>query len=139
MPSPLARAPPPRNISPRLSDNNGLKPLLSLHNFTSHRSVAGMMTHALSALAIALAVLVAAPAQAQCFADYKAKQDNPLRLHYGVIELPDSACGSTNAAAGEISRRIARDGWTLLNVMGIFGQDGLVGRRASAGPYFLRY
>lgn len=88
---------------------------------------------------LALTLLMAAPAQAACYADYKAKQDNPLRLHYGVIELPDSACGSTNAAAGEISRRIARDGWTLLNVMGIFGQDGLNQRSASAGPYFLRY
>jgi hypothetical protein len=88
---------------------------------------------------LALMLLTAAPVQAACYADYKAKQDNPLRLHYGVIELPDSACGSTSAAAGEISRRIARDGWTLLNVMGIFGQDGLAGRRASAGPYYLRY
>jgi hypothetical protein len=88
---------------------------------------------------LALMLLTVAPVQAACYADYKAKQDNPLRLHYGVIELPDSACGSTSAAASEISRRIARDGWTLLNVMGIFGQDGLAGRRASAGPYYLRY
>lgn len=103
---------------------------------TASRHCQGMRTH----LAIlALILLTAAPAQAACYADYKAKQDNPLRLHYGVIELPQSACGSTGAAAGEISRRIARDGWTLLTVMGIFDQNGLSGRRSSAGQFFLRY
>lgn len=97
-----------------------------------------MMTHALSALAIALAVLVAAPAQAQCFADYKAKQDNPLRLHYGVAQLPDKAC-TKQAAARALAPRLARDGWTLLNIVSIFGPEGLDQRKASAGPYFLRY
>lgn len=84
-------------------------------------------------------MLVAAPATAACYADYKAKQDNPLQLHYGVIELPDVACGSPQAAAPEVSRRIAADGWTLLNVLGVFGEAGLEERKASAGTYFLRY
>ena len=92
------------------------------------------------ALIIMIALtFAAAPAAAQCYADYKAKQDNPLQLHYGVMELPDSACGSTDDAAREISGRIATDGWTLLNVMSIFGQEGLAERRESAGEYFLRY
>ncbi|TCP39822.1 hypothetical protein [Rhodovulum marinum] len=91
-------------------------------------------------LAAVLAVAaLAGAAQAQCYADYKAKQDNPLRLHYGVIELPAAACGSRGDAGREIDRRIARDGWQLLNVMSIFGADGLAERKASAGPYFLRY
>lgn len=81
----------------------------------------------------------AAPVAAQCYADYKAKQDNPLQLHYGVMELPERACGSTDAAAREISGRIATDGWTLLNVLSIFGQDGLAERRESAGEFYLRY
>ncbi len=91
----------------------------------------------LSAALIALAT--ALPAQAACFADYKAKRDNPLRLHYGVMELPQAACAGTDAAAREIARRIARDGWTLLNVMAIFGAEGLDERRESAGQFFLRY
>lgn len=86
-----------------------------------------------------IALAAALPAQAACYADYKAKRDNPLRLHYGVIELPDAACGGAGAAAGEISRRISRDGWTLLNVMAIFGADGLAERRESAGQFYLRY
>ncbi len=91
-------------------------------------------------LVILIALTFAAtPAAAQCYADYKAKQDNPLQLHYGVMDLPDSACGSKDAAADEISGRIATDGWTLLNVMSIFGQEGLAERRESAGEYYLRY
>lgn len=93
---------------------------------------------------LALTVLIAftlgaGPAAAQCFADYKAKRDDPLQLHYGVVELPERACGSTTAAAGEISGRIARDGWTLLNVVSIFGQEDLAERRESAGEFYLRY
>lgn len=81
----------------------------------------------------------AGPAAADCYADYKAKQENPLRLHYGVIRLPDSACGDRAAARAEIDRRIGRGGWQILNVMSIFGEDGLQERKASAGAYFLRY
>ncbi len=90
------------------------------------------------ALATALA-LPALSAQAGCYADYKAKRDNPLKLHYGVVQLPDSACGSTQAAARNISQRLARNGWVLLNVLSIFDQNGLAQRRKSAGEYYLRY
>ena len=95
---------------------------------------------AISGLA-ALIALAGAPAAAECYADYKAKRDDPLRLHYGVIALPDPACASTDAAGAEISRRIAVDGWTLLKVVSIFDAPGLNDetRRESAGDYFLRY
>ncbi|MGB8621475.1 MAG: hypothetical protein WCD16_01535 [Paracoccaceae bacterium] len=88
---------------------------------------------------LALVLLTALPASAACYADYKAKQNNPLRLHYGVIKLPDNACSDRGAAAGVIKKRISRDGWQLLNVMSIFGQDGLAERKESAGQYYLRY
>ena len=90
-------------------------------------------------LALALALLVPLPAAAQCYADYKAKQDNPLRLHYGVAELPASACGDARAAAGHLAPRLERDGWILLQIMSTFGPDGLDSRRESAGRFFLRY
>jgi len=89
-------------------------------------------------LILTLALLAANPAGASCYADYKAKQDNPLRLHYGVIELPDSAC-SRGAAKNQISQRISVDGWQLLNILSIFQADGLEERKDSAGQYFLRY
>lgn len=90
-------------------------------------------------LGLVAALAVALPAQADCYADYKAKRDNPLKLQYGVIALPDVACGSTEAAWPVIAQRIGKDGWTLLDVMSIFGEDGLNGRKERAGIYFLRY
>lgn len=88
-------------------------------------------------LATAVSAL-ALPAQAACYADYKAKQDDPLRLHYGVVALDAPACDSLNAAAAAIAGRLG-DGWELLQVEGIFGEDGLDERRDGAGEYFLRY
>ncbi len=96
----------------------------------------GSMFRVMSLLA---ALAVPGMAGAACYADYKAKQDDPLRLHYGVIELPDAACGDRQRARQEIQRRIARDGWQLLSVEGTFGADGLDQRRGSAGDFFLRY
>lgn len=97
-----------------------------------------VMRHALPALFLAAAAALAAPAaEAACYADYKARQDNPLRLHYGVMEVPDGAC-SVGAAAEVVAARLG-DGWRLLQVVGVFGPEGLESRRASAGAYFLRY
>jgi hypothetical protein len=91
------------------------------------------------ALALALALVAALQAKAACYADYKAKRDNPLRLHYGVMELPDSACGSRSAAEAAVRSRLSGSGWELLNVVGLFGEDGLEQRRESAGDFFLRF
>lgn len=85
-----------------------------------------------------VALLFATTAQAECYADYKAKQDSPLRLHYGVVQVPDDAC-SPGAAAKVLRARLQQDGWTLLNVLSIFGPEGLSERKANAGAYFLRY
>lgn len=98
------------------------------------------MTHAPNLVfAALLAALVATPVHAVCYADFKAKQDDPLRLMYGVIELQDPACTRPGQAARTIADRIAIEGWTLLTVLAIFGPDGLAERKDSAGPYFLRY
>lgn len=90
-------------------------------------------------LALVLIGAAATSSQAACFADYKAKRDAPLRLHYGVIELRDAACRNTGAAERAIKRRIAGDGWTLLTVLSTFGPEGLQARRANAGEFYLRY
>ena len=87
-------------------------------------------------LSFAVAATLALPAQAECYADYKAKQDDPLRLHYGVAEV--SAC-DTGTAEVELTPRLAADDWTLLNVLSTFGPEGLEERKDSAGAYFLRY
>ncbi|MDE0591052.1 hypothetical protein OU789_14030 [Halocynthiibacter sp. C4] len=93
-----------------------------------------MMKH----IVFTLALLCAAPASAACYADYKAKRDDPLRLHYGVVELAEQNC--KKAKAGDaISKRISKDGWTLLTVISVFDQSGLNAKKESAGDYFLRY
>ncbi|MEM6311119.1 MAG: hypothetical protein AAF754_13830 [Pseudomonadota bacterium] len=76
-------------------------------------------------------------AQSPCYADYKAKQDNPLRLHYGVAEIRGGC--DAGAATAELRARLSAQGWTLLNVVGVFGADGLQERKDNAGPYYLRF
>ena len=88
-------------------------------------------------LLILVALLGATSARAECFADYKAKRDNPLRLHYGVAEVTGD-CTKPNAQA-EISLRLTADGWALLTIVGVFDASGLDSRKDSAGEYFLRY
>ena len=95
------------------------------------------MKQILSSLAVAALISVAATASAaECYADYKAKQDNPLRLHYGVMQV--SACDKGKAKK-EVSNRLRGSGWTLLNVMSVFGPEGLDKRKANAGQFYLRY
>jgi hypothetical protein len=97
------------------------------------------MNPALPPTILLLTALAALPAQANCYADYKAKQDAPLRLAYGVAELPDAGCTGGDAAAAQLAPRLAAAGWTLLNILSIFGPEGLEERKASAGDHFLRY
>ncbi|MEO0904315.1 MAG: hypothetical protein AAFX89_06035 [Pseudomonadota bacterium] len=76
-------------------------------------------------------------AHAACYADYKAKQDNPLRLHYGVAEVRGDC--SVGSAQRQLRDRLAGNGWELLNVLGVFDDAGLDERKDSAGEFFLRY
>jgi hypothetical protein len=75
--------------------------------------------------------------QAACYADYKAKRDDPLRLHYGVTEVRGDC--SIAAAEAQLRGGLDRDGWQLLNVLGVFDESGLEERRDSAGEFYLRY
>ena len=82
-------------------------------------------------------LLAAQAASAACYADYKAKQDDPYGLHYGVAQI-SGACTAAQAQA-ELGPRLATDGWLLLSIESVFDDAGLEERRASAGQYFLRY
>lgn len=94
------------------------------------------MKHILSSLIIL--TLFTGMAQAACYADYKAKRDDPLRLHYGVVRV-EGACTLQNAEA-ELAPKLNADGWQLLNVVSVFEDEaGLGEREESAGDYYLRY
>lgn len=69
------------------------------------------------------AALAAGPAIAGCKVEYKAKQDNPLRLDYGTVELPDKACASKEAAAAALAPKLKKEGWTLLAIVSILGSN----------------
>ena len=43
------------------------------------------------------------------------------------------------AARAELASRLRSQGWTLLNVLSVFGPEGLQQRKANAGNFFLRY
>lgn len=89
------------------------------------------------ALSLTLSLALGTAAQAQCYADYKAKQDNPLRLHYGVAQVSGN-CDAGNAAQ-QLEPRLATQGWTLLQIQSVFGPEGLDQRKASAGQFYLRF
>ena len=82
-------------------------------------------------------MLASGAAQANCYADYKAKQDNPLQLQYGVAQIYGDC--SVDGAWAELDQRLYNNGWQLLEVISVFDDAGLDERRSSAGDNFLRY
>lgn len=77
-------------------------------------------------------------ANAACYASYKAKQDAPLKLHFGVAELSDAQC-TREAAATALAPRLAQGGWQLLSIVAMIPETQLGEVKADAGDYFLRY
>ncbi|MCF6234253.1 MAG: hypothetical protein L3J36_14310 [Rhodobacteraceae bacterium] len=92
---------------------------------------------ALAALMTLPVTLPTSAAAAECYADYKAKKDNPLKLHYGIVQL-QGPC-ERGPAKAEVSARIGAGGWKLLNIISVFGPEGLTQRRGNAGRFFLRF
>ncbi|KEJ90453.1 hypothetical protein [Sulfitobacter donghicola] len=96
------------------------------------------MKHMRFPLFVTVMVILSGPAHAaDCYADYKAKQDNPLRLHYGVAKVSGQCTKA--AAKAELKNRLGANGWKLLNVVSVFGPEGLAQRKKSAGSNFLRF
>lgn len=110
---------------------------LWLLNISAHPVMVPPMKRIALIFGITAGLALAGAAQAQCFADYKAKQDSPLRLHYGVIEVTGPC--RPGPARKQVRTRLEQNGWTLLNVLGVFGPAGLEERRANAGAFYLRF
>jgi len=102
-------------------------------------SAVGCKSNAMKTLlsSIVCFCLMASTAHAACYADYKAKQDNPLRLHYGVATVQGD-CSVANAQS-QLRGRLAGAGWELLNVLSVFDDATLDEKKDSAGEYFLRF
>lgn len=81
----------------------------------------------------------ASVASAACFADYKAKQENPLRLHYGVLEVNVQPCRMSKAVSDNVAKRVAAGGWMLLQVESVFDETGLEAKKRDAGEFYLRF
>lgn len=93
------------------------------------------MKHVLLITALCFA---AGHAQAACFAHYKAKQDDPLQLHYGVMQIEDGAC-TPGAAMDVVNARLLPNGWTLLNIVKTSPDTPTPQEQSNAGEYFLRF
>ena len=93
----------------------------------------------LSLISLAIAVTVAAPAHAACYADYKAKKENPLKLHYGVVQVDISPCRMSDKVTSAVRSRLQSSGWQLLQVQSVFDDSGLGKRKQDAGQFFLRF
>ena len=89
-------------------------------------------------LSLLMALAFAGAARADCYVEYKAKQDDPLRLHYGVLALP-GGCPTEQAAQDATTRRLASGGWTLLTVLGLGPDKPSDQQKANAGEFYLRY
>lgn len=83
--------------------------------------------------------LAAGPVSAGCYADYKAKKETPLRLHYGVIQLDAGRCQMSKALTNTVKNRLSAGGWTLLKVRSVFDERSLEAKKKDAGAYFLRF
>ncbi len=94
---------------------------------------------ALTALLLALpALAMPTSARAECYVAYKARQTDPLRLHYGMLSL-SGACPAPEDAEAETAQRIAGDGWQLLTIVTRSNSAPTDQQKADAGEYYLRY
>jgi hypothetical protein len=87
---------------------------------------------------ITLAIFLTQSAQAACYADYKAKQENPLKLHYGIMKFDSAEC-KASIVQKKVALRLLPHGWTLLNLLTVSRKLPTTQRKENAGENFLRY
>lgn len=105
-----------------------------MNNITVWTYVLAMMRKTVSIAALALALSFGSQAHAACYAEYQATK-KPHKYHTGVIELPNKICKKDAAIRKNISKRLKVGGWTLLNVISVFGPDGLSGLQVNERFY----
>lgn len=91
----------------------------------------------LALVGLLLALSLPSVATAECLFAYKAKRDNPLQLHYGVISIRGEC--QRASAVQEANDRLASSGWSLLVLLEQVEESKLNQYKEKAGEYFLRY
>ena len=97
------------------------------------------MRHIPLLLGLLAATCLTGQAHAGCYADYKAKRENPLKLHYGVIEIDINPCTMSDKVKNSVAKKLSGGDWKLLQIQSVFEDDGLGKRKQDAGEYFLRF
>ena len=93
-----------------------MHPLLNSHRVTRMlQSMKKLMLYMFAAL-----FLGTSGASAACYAEYKAKRDNPLELFYDVAQI--SAPCTRASARAQLGALLASQGLTLLKVMSVSEQ-----------------
>ena len=73
----------------------------------------------------------------ECFVLYKAKKDNPLKLHLGLIQI-NGQC-SAHDVEGITSKRLSSTGWKLLQIVKASSKIDTEKMESDLGDYFLKY
>lgn len=131
---PSPRPPDHRNIAALLSDIACPKPLWLLNFRLAPRRFVRMK----QILTLTLLTLLALPsmAAAECYVTYKAKRQPPLELHLGILKLSGGCSGQIDT---KTAKRIAKEDWTLLNVVRTSDTPPSASEQANAGQFYLRY
>lgn len=87
-------------------------------------------------IALLISASFGTAANAECFVEYKAKQDDPLTLHYGWMKF-DTPCPADLKQQTEDRLTIA--GWSLLSVVSTSANEPDAKSKEDAGEFFLRY
>jgi hypothetical protein len=88
-------------------------------------------------LALCFATFFSASHANECFVLYKAKKDNPLKLHLGLIQI-NGQC-SDHDVESITNKRLSSTGWKLLQIVTASGNIDTKKMESDLGDYFLKY
>ena len=88
-------------------------------------------------LVLCFTTLFSAAYANECFVLYKAKKDNPLKLHLGLIQI-NGQCASHDIE-GITIQRLNSTGWKLLQIVKTSSNIDAEKMEKDLGDYFLKY
>lgn len=88
-------------------------------------------------LVLCFATFFSAAYANECFVVYKAKKDNPLKLHLGLMQISGQCL--IQDIEGITSRRLDSTGWKLLKIVKTSSNIDAEKMEKDLGDYFLKY